>query len=377
MAIPIEGYSVVVRRKRIQHLLDVGKIEIRNSTAIADDDLWRCSFMIMEDASKFARSLEALGLNASRGPDSDAVIVSEFDLSIEPYCEWLNTSKWEKAVIAWLAGTEPRTVVAPEGWDPKVGSGLTYSPGKDQLEFLRVEGQVEVYRDKQTGKEVYIGRTSMPVEALFKSAGQIITNHLRSIDEPVLTGADAAEVASAIAMLDQVLAEVSDEWRAYWMHGKGHLALGNLSAAYDSFTRAYALEKNEQAISRELAGVCLELGKYQQAVELAERAVSLQPDNDELLSNLALAHLLAGNIEAAQKTICAALKIDSSDSINQNVAMVIQQIANGSRPLPKSMRDLTNRKPQERHERFVLAPVSQPLPPIDRPRKKFWQFWKK
>lgn len=57
--------------------------------------------MAKADAEKFLRGLEKLALNVSQGPDSDAILVSEFDQSIEPYCEWLNIGVWEKAVIAW------------------------------------------------------------------------------------------------------------------------------------------------------------------------------------------------------------------------------------------------------------------------------------
>ena len=53
-------------------------------------------------------------------------------------------------------------------------------------------------------------------------------------------------------------------------------------------------------IVRELAGTCLELGKFDDGVELTERAVALHPDNHELLANLALAHLLTGRVKAGQ-----------------------------------------------------------------------------
>lgn len=50
-------------------------------------------------------------MNVSQGPDSDAVLVNEFDHPIDPYCEWLTTGIWQKAVIAWRMGTRPESVV--------------------------------------------------------------------------------------------------------------------------------------------------------------------------------------------------------------------------------------------------------------------------
>ena len=164
MAVTIEGFTVVVQKARLQHLLEAEAFEMPNSTALADEQLWKCSFMAHADAGKFLRTLEGLGLNVSQGPDSDAVLVNEFDCSVEPYCEWLAAARWEKAVIAWLAGTRPESVVAREGWDPKVGSGLVFHDPATMkhLVFLRLEDNVEVFRDEKTGREVYIGRTFHP-----------------------------------------------------------------------------------------------------------------------------------------------------------------------------------------------------------------------
>jgi hypothetical protein len=99
----------------------------------------------------------------------------------------------------------------------------------------------------------------------------------------------------------------------------------------------------------------------EQAVETAERAVAARPDDAGLLGNLALAHLLAGRVEAARKTIQAAVKIDSSDEINARIGKLIGDVIRGIRPAPRSMQDLGT--PQ--------APRQEPPP-----AKKFWQFWK-
>ena len=190
MAITIEGFTVVAQLERLQPLLDRDAMVAPNGTALADKHIWRCSFMAHVDAQKFVKSLEKLGMNGSQGPDSDVVIATEFDRSVEPYCEWLRIGSWEKAVIAWKAGTNPDTVTAREGWDPKVGSGLQFhDPSSMQsLEFLRLDDNVEVFLNKKTGQEVYIGRTSTPVDALFKTASEVISRHFVTAGEPSLLG---------------------------------------------------------------------------------------------------------------------------------------------------------------------------------------------
>jgi tetratricopeptide (TPR) repeat protein len=314
--------------------------------------------MTEADSLGFMRSLEKLGLNVSQGPDSDVVLVNEFDQSVTPYCEWLVTAKWEKAVIAWKAGTRPDSVVAREGWNPQVGSGLSFydRDSQDNLKFLRLQDNVEVFLNKETGKEVYLGRTSTPVEAMFKTASQVIGGHFVTAGEKPLRGQAAAEVAGAVEMLDKVIVAAPDSWNVLWFHGKGQMALGNLELAYRSFRRAYELEKNVEAVPRELAGVCLELGKFDEAVKVAEQAAALAPDNAGLLGNLAIAYLLANRTAEAQKSIAAAIRVTQDDKVNNCLDQVIREVAEGKRPRPYSLADLSS--------------------PQTRPKKRFWEFWK-
>lgn len=323
-------------------MLDDGSFEIPNSTALGDDHIWRCSFLAMADAEKFMMTLQKLELNTSQGPDSDAVLVSEFDGSIEPYCEWLTTAAWDKALIGWKTGTHPKTVVAREGWDPKVGSGLRFRDPTEleHLKFLRLEDKVEVFLDTRTGEEIYLGRTSTPVDALFLKAAEIIRKHYVTAGEPNLTGNAALEVSKATEMLQSVVAEKPDWWNAQWFYGKGLFALGKHELAYQAFRRAYALENQVEAILRELVGVCLELGRFDEAVKVAEQAVKLAPDNSHLIGNLALAYLMAGRIEQARKSIDAAIRIAPGDSINQLISQILLEILQGTRAVPKSLADL-------------------------------------
>lgn len=341
MAVPIEGYSVVAQFARIQPLLESGSVKIPNSTALSDTHIWKCSFMALDDARKFLQGLEKLGLNGSRGPDSDVVLAIEFDRTVEPYCEWLKMAVWEKAVIGWKEGTRPETVTAREGWDPKVGSGLVFHDPASMhfLEFLRLENNVEVFRNKKTGQEVYIGRTSTPVDALFQTASEIVRKHFVNPGEPSLSGSAAEEVSQASSMLEKVVTEAPNWWNAQWFYGKGHMALGHYEKAYEAFRSAYRIEKNVEAVLRELAGACLELRRFDEAVEVAQAAVTLDPGNAELLGNLAVAFVLAKQLVPARKAIDAATKIDPNDRINQTIARVLQEIETGRREQPESLRD--------------------------------------
>lgn len=355
MALPIEGFTVIAQLERIRPLLDNEVVTIPNATALSDSHIWRCSFMAQADAQKFLNMLEEYGLNGSTGPDSDVVIATEFDRSVEPYCEWLRTGVWDKAVIAWKEGTNPETVTAREGWDPKVGSGLEFhDPSSMQfLEFLRLEDNVEVFLNKKTGKEVYIGRTSTPVDALFMTASKVIRKHFITAGQPPLSGSAATEVAEAAVMLEKVLSELPDWWNAQWFYGKSQMALGNYDSGYKAFKHAYQHEKCVEAILRELAGVCLELKRFEEAVTVAEAALALDPANAELLGNLAVAFILAGRREHARKAIDAAAKLDPEDRINLTISRVLTEIEDGRRDVPKSLHDLS--KPANPKKRGFLG----------------------
>jgi hypothetical protein len=357
MALPIEGFSVVAQWPRIKFLLDDESLEVPNSTALHDEHIWRCSFMAEADAQKFLRKLEKHGLNVSHGPDSDAVLINEFDRSIDPYCEWLRSGTWDKAIIAWKEGTRPETVTARDGWDPKIGSGLVFLDPSSMhyLEFLRLDDNVEVFLNKKTGKEVYIGRTSTPVDSMFISASKVIQKYFVSAGQPSLTDGQAEQVSEAAEMLKKVLAEVPDWWNAQWFYGKSQLALGNYEGAYRAFNHAYQLEKSVELIPRELACVCLELRRFDESVAVAEAAVALDPSDVELLGNLSLSYLLAGRLEHARKAVDTALKIDPEDSINQIISRILSEIAEGRREQPKSLADCSKpAKPKKK--RFLKLP---------------------
>ena len=122
------------------------------------------------------------------------------------------------------------------------------------------------------------------------------------------------------------------------------MALGNLELAYRSFRRAYELKKDVEAVPRELAGVCLELGKFNEAVSVAEKAVALDPGNTGLLGNLALTYLLAGRVAKAQKSIAGALKITQSDKINNYLAQSSEKWRRASDPARSHLRPFHRRR---------------------------------
>ncbi|MFM9965104.1 MAG: tetratricopeptide repeat protein [Planctomycetaceae bacterium] len=279
-------------------------------------------------------------------------MTNEFDLEVTPYCEWLKLARIQKAVIAWLDGTEPTSIVAHDGWSLENGSGLErHSETEAGLEFLRREGGIEAYFDKKAGKEVYLARKDPSVDALNaafkKSAEDIHANWIQPGQKPI-SGKSAAAVQTAIRALEEVVASCPEHWQSHLMIGKGWQALGNEQAAYDAMGLAFQHCEDNESVPREFAGLCLQMGRADEAVRIGERAASLRPDNHETLGNLACAYLVSGHFVEAKKTIDAALKLNPSDSINRNLARILNDVSSGRRPQPRNLIELMTEPQQDK-----------------------------
>ncbi len=350
MAIAIEGYSVVGRKQRADTKYQGGLAAllaaVPNATGLTDEELWRCAFMAAADAQEFADSLEAAGLEVRQGPDPDVVIVNEFDRAITPYCEWLEIAQWDKGVIAWLSGTQPKSVIAREGWSPEKGSGLEFADHREEhLELLRREDDLEVYRDQRTGKEVFIGRTTPDPDAVFQSESGVIRDHMISPGQASLTGEARDTVRQSTAALERLTESAGKSWRLHFFIGKGKHALGDREGAYESLRTAWNLEKETELVAREFAGICLELGRADEAVRVGEQGAALLPDNPETLGNLACAHLIAGKLAPAEATIRAARRLAAEDPTNLRIQQLIEQVRSGRRPQPRTLSELTQADP--------------------------------
>lgn len=124
------------------------------------------------------------------------------------------------------------------------------------------------------------------------------------------------------------------------MIGKGWQALGNEQAAYEAMNKSFEHCEDNESVPREFAGLCLQMGRAYEAVKIGERAASLRPDNHETLGNLACAYLVSGHFVEAKKTIDAALKLNPSDSINRNLARILDDVTTGRRPQPQNLIEL-------------------------------------
>ena len=175
MAVLVEGISVIVRVAAI-HLKFRGgwdgfKNNTPNSTLCADNELACVVFMAPDDVRFYIEYLEECGLAfIADGRAVDIVVVDQMHGPMTP-CDWAEfadvpiASSGESTVLACrLKGSKWGQVFKPNGWtyeqSLRCSHGFVPSGKEDKsLSFLRHEGAVDVYLDRVTGKEIFVGRT--------------------------------------------------------------------------------------------------------------------------------------------------------------------------------------------------------------------------
>ena len=164
MAVPMEAYSVVVRNETLETKYLGGREgyerDCPNATYCADEHLSRIGFMVPNDAHEFVRELTEKGLTPYKDDGcEDVAVVGQIEGPLKP-CDWLEFAVYRGVRIAWLAGTETGKLHAPPGWSfERALKCYSVEEAKQRLQFLRSENNVDVYLEKDTGQEVYIGRT--------------------------------------------------------------------------------------------------------------------------------------------------------------------------------------------------------------------------
>ena len=181
----------------------------------------------------------------------------------------------------------------------------------------------------------------------FQEGSDLIKPYLRlhGVPEKSTSSSKAkADITRGIALLDAVIAYNTNNWAAWWTIGKGYQALGDADKSCDAFGKSYAIQKGNPDVAREYMFACLETGRISEAVSAAEHGVNLLPQDAGLYANLALAYTMAGRIPDAQSAINKSLQIDPADQISLTLRRVIQEIADGKRPQPRTLRELEGRK---------------------------------
>lgn len=369
MAVLIEAFSVIVLRETIVRRYDGGwpgfVADAVNRTLCADSEVARLGFMHPDDVRAYVAHLERQGF-VFLGPTGEAVDMVVVDQREGPTtpCPWIEFFHQELpnggvVSAARLRGSQEKGLFCPDGWtfEHSLSREHTFIPGTElpkNMAFTGEEGDAFAIVDKDTGKKSYIGRTSTldhaerepepsdlerqqsEHDALWNEAVTLIEPYISSPLAPTDPKA-VADVSRASELLSRVIALNSENWAPWWALGVARRALEDRHGAYAAFARAYGLRPDEIEVGRNLAGECLALGYAQEAVNVTAAMVRLAPGDAGLISNHALALLIAADVEGALIEIRRSLELDPSDAVTQAACRYIERVHAGQAPVPKTI----------------------------------------
>ncbi|MGO9546386.1 MAG: hypothetical protein ACLPPF_16520 [Rhodomicrobium sp.] len=174
MAVLIEAISVVIRADILLERFPGGWEAFRslapNQTLCADGELTRIGFMRPSDVEEFVSSLSKHDIiYQEQGKARDLVVVDQMRGPLAP-CDWvefghlnLGSDPTKRVAACRKIGSPSQQIVTPDGWTFNASlSSYGFVPSEQlykSLKFLRREGELDVYLNELTGKEVFVGRT--------------------------------------------------------------------------------------------------------------------------------------------------------------------------------------------------------------------------
>jgi hypothetical protein len=186
MAVLVEAISVIVRRDAIIEKYPGGWNIFANAapnrTLCHDDRIARVGFMATQDVERFVDHLTRNGLTFLSHSIAQDIVVVDQQSGPTTKCEWLEFGRipFEDSggdvSACWffdgphpLPGmcfpSKPMNLAVPPGWQFRgtLSDQYVFVPTgeeSERLQFLRAEDRVNVFLDRETGEEVYVGRTT-------------------------------------------------------------------------------------------------------------------------------------------------------------------------------------------------------------------------
>ena len=171
MSVLVEVFSIIIKRDIVQLRypggVDAYRLDCPTNTFCSDGILTRIGFMTLSDTEQYAAHLLDMGVL----PKDDIAlqefaIMDQFDGHLtQSY--WLNFARHPDGYsMCWPAGADPGQLAVPEGWNAAQSKsfrkpGDTAGPAS-KVQYLRTDGRVAVFVDRETGKELYVGMPDLP-----------------------------------------------------------------------------------------------------------------------------------------------------------------------------------------------------------------------
>jgi Flp pilus assembly protein TadD len=128
-----------------------------------------------------------------------------------------------------------------------------------------------------------------------------------------------------IAKVKEFLAASGDVWNAWFLLGWGHRRRGEYREAKEAFLKALELGAAGTDPLNELAICLMELGELDQARKRLHEALSIEPENVKIISNLGVLALKENNPEEARGFFETVREIEPNDPIAEKYLKILKK----------------------------------------------------
>ena len=188
----------------------------------------------------------------------------------------------------------------------------------------------------------YTQATADQHNALYEKGWAILNDYILLLDrDQVRIGFFAKRrLKKAIALFHEALHINPENWASKWALGKIYQVLGDRRRSLKWFEEAWSLEKGNVDVCRETSLAAMDCGEFSKALDFADKAVALKSDDAGLHCNRALALMFLSRDSEAIEAVVSSLQLNPEDQITLAARAIVHSVAEGSRPRPKSMKDL-------------------------------------
>ncbi|MGE5344814.1 MAG: tetratricopeptide repeat protein [Acidithiobacillales bacterium] len=203
-----------------------------------------------------------------------------------------------------------------------------------------VKALEEAFRLDRTNAELafFLGETYFGEGETERAASmlrQVLAREPRHFEALVYAGvleSDAGRRERALDLLKMAVQVKPDAFLPYFAVGALHALSGQLPKAEAYLKQALGIEENAQAYSL-LGAIAYERGRITEAIDALQKAVRIDPDDEESLYQLGLCYLDRGWTQKAAERFRSALELNPNRIEYQEASKLL--LPTGSRSLPK------------------------------------------
>lgn len=333
MAIAILTRAVIVPVSMLEKVWPGGEAGYRtaapNQTYRCDGCLAAIDFMSPGDVEFWIEgTLKPAGLRfPTHGRERDVVVVDVVEGPTTP-CEWLEFTRQPKWGEARLKGAPETGLTGPRHWSPENEPEVKYLDSETsgrRMRFIGAEPHLVTFEDEETGKRNYVGMVSSDsLQLLLGWRLQALWDRFSPLrgkadgNPAGLPDIDRGRLREAALECERIAHSAGPlESKALWLAALLARMASDWKLA-ERLCRLYlAGEPEDAGYWMELTWCLSELGRHDEALEAAQKAVALAPGNAGAASNMAASLRALGRRKEALEWAERAVKADPRDRIAQ------------------------------------------------------------